>query len=81
MAMLNNQRVYTFRFLDTPSIYKNAVIYQLFGDVLWVLGESKYRYVYIYMMFSGPRRTLNNGDVDIFCYFGYVCLFDEVEAE
>jgi hypothetical protein len=47
MAMLNNQRVYTFRFLDTPSIYKNAVIYQLFGDVLWVLGESKYRYVYI----------------------------------
>jgi hypothetical protein len=33
------------------------------------------------MMFSGPRRTLNNGDVDIFCYFGYVCLFDEVEAE
>ena len=49
MAMLNNQRVYTFRFLDTPSIYKNAVIYQLFGDVLWVLGESKYRYVYIYI--------------------------------
>jgi hypothetical protein len=48
MAMLNNQRVYTFRFLDTPSIYKNAVIYQLFGDVLWVLGESNYRYVYIY---------------------------------
>ena len=52
MAMLNNQRVYTFRFLDTPSIYKNAVIYQLFGDVLWVLGESKYRYVYIYIWCS-----------------------------
>ena len=37
-------------------------------------------YIYIYDV-QRPRRTLNNGDVDIFCYFGYVCLFDEVEAE
>ena len=80
MAMLNNQRVYTFRFLDTPSIYKNAVYTNYLGMSYGYL-ENPSIGMYIYMMFSGPRRTLNNGDVDIFCYFGYVCLFDEVEAE